>query len=124
LNLGGVIAAARTRECKRLAWDKTICTHGSLPILSVSALSLHILSPLYANKNENLNCAAADKEQQAPQCDKKPHLVIVRWASSSPQFLHLLQFLSFFFGRRGKTNEQFSIPVSARTQSDYFASIE
>jgi hypothetical protein len=83
---------------------------------------LHILSPLYANKNENLNCAAADKEQRSTPLRHKPHLVIVRWASSSPQFLHLLQFRFFFFSRRGKTNEQFSISVSAQTQSDYFAS--
>lgn len=43
---------------------------------------LLILSPLYANKNENSNCAAADKKQQSSPAWYKPHLV--RWATLSP----------------------------------------
>lgn len=90
--------------CEWLAWDiKTACTYGSLPILWVFVLTFFpSFSLLYANKNENskseivLGVAAVDDKEQRSFCMRhKPHLVIVRWATSPPSLLHLLQLFLF-----------------------------
>jgi hypothetical protein len=97
-----------------LQGTKTVRTHGSLPILRVSAFLLRVLSPFDANKSEDSNCAAADKEQQCFPVPHKPHLVIRR-ASSSPQISSCAPIPLLLLRRRGKTNE-----ISASTQSDHF----